>query len=103
MREPRGGQIYKVDREFRTSRRALNVLSVRVRTVRAGDLIYLPSPGLPHNGTSVGFCPFGSRFAPARLGCEGGLALDRFFLIYAGCGSSFGRSRFFVVREMARG
>ena len=46
MREPRGGQIYKVDREFRTSRRALNVLSVRVRTVRAGDLIYLPSPGL---------------------------------------------------------
>ena len=29
MREPRGGQIYKVDREFRTSRRALNVLSVR--------------------------------------------------------------------------
>ena len=41
----RGGQIYKVDREFRTSRRALNVLSVRVRTVRAGDLIYLPSPG----------------------------------------------------------
>ena len=45
-REPRGGQIYKVDREFRTSRRALNVLSVRVRTVRAGDLIYLPSPGL---------------------------------------------------------
>ena len=35
-----------VDREFRTSRRALNVLSVRVRTVRAGDLIYLPSPGL---------------------------------------------------------
>ena len=46
VREPRGGQIYKVDREFRTSRRALNVLSVRVRTVRAGDLIYLPSPGL---------------------------------------------------------
>ena len=44
MREPRGGQIYKVDREFRTSRRALNVLSVRVRTVRAGDL-YI-SPGL---------------------------------------------------------
>ena len=38
--------MYKVDREFRTSRRALNVLSVRVRTVRAGDLIYLPSPGL---------------------------------------------------------
>ena len=28
VREPRGGQIYKVDREFRTSRRALNVLSV---------------------------------------------------------------------------
>ena len=27
----------EVDREFRTSRRALNVLSVRVRTVRAGD------------------------------------------------------------------
>ena len=47
----------KVHREFRTSRRALNVLSVRVRTVRAGDLIYLPSPGLPHNGTSVGFYP----------------------------------------------
>ncbi len=45
VREPRGGQIYKVDREFRTSRRALNVLSVRVRTVRAGDLIYLPSRG----------------------------------------------------------
>ena len=44
VREPRGGQIYKVDREFRTSRRALNVLSVRVRTVRAGDLICLP-PG----------------------------------------------------------
>ena len=42
---PGGGQIYKVDREFRTSRRALNVLSVRVRTVRAGDLIYLPFPG----------------------------------------------------------
>ena len=37
-------QAYKVDREFRTSRRALNVLSVRVRTVRAGDLICLP-PG----------------------------------------------------------
>ena len=44
VREPRGGQIYKVDREFRTSRRALNVLSVRARTVRAGDLICLP-PG----------------------------------------------------------
>ena len=37
-------QAYKVDREFRTSRRALNVLSVRARTVRAGDLICLP-PG----------------------------------------------------------
>ena len=37
-------QAYKVDRELRTSRRALNVLSVRVRTVRAGDLICLP-PG----------------------------------------------------------
>ena len=36
-------QAYKVDREFRTSRRALNVLSVRARTVRAGDLICLPS------------------------------------------------------------
>ena len=45
VREPRGGQIYKVDREFRTSRRALNVLSVRVRTVRAGDLICLPPGG----------------------------------------------------------
>ena len=32
-----------VDREFRTSRRALNVLSVRVRTVRAGDQILKPS------------------------------------------------------------
>ncbi len=32
-----------------------------------------------------------------------GLALDRFFLIYAGCGSSFGRSRFFVARRLARG
>ena len=40
-----GRQIYKVDREYRTSRRALNVLSVRVRTVRAGDLIYLPPRG----------------------------------------------------------
>ena len=40
-----GRQTYKVDREFRTSRRALNVLSVRVRTVRAGDLICLPSGG----------------------------------------------------------
>ena len=39
-----GRQTYKVDREFRTSRRALNVLSVRARTVRAGDLICLP-PG----------------------------------------------------------
>ena len=28
---------YEVDREFRTSQRALNVLSARVRTVRAGD------------------------------------------------------------------
>ena len=25
------------------------------------------------------------------------------FLIYAGCGSSFGRSRFFVARRLARG
>ena len=73
------------------------------RAELAIDLIYIPSPGLPHNGTSVGFYPFGSRFAPARLGCEGGLALDRFFLIYAGCGSSFGRSRFFVARRLARG
>ena len=40
-----GRQTYKVDREFRTSRRALNVLSVRVRTVRAGDLICLPPGG----------------------------------------------------------
>jgi len=37
VREPRGGQIYKVDREFCTSRRALNVLSVLRRTARAGD------------------------------------------------------------------
>ena len=44
VREPRGGQIYKVDREFRTSRRALNVLSVRVRTVRAGDQTPRPTP-----------------------------------------------------------
>ena len=40
-----GRQTYKVDREFRTSRRALNVLSVRARTVRAGDLICLPPGG----------------------------------------------------------
>ena len=73
------------------------------RAELAIDLIYLPSPGLPHNGTSVGFYPFGSRFASALLYWYGGLALDRFFLIYAGCGSSFGRSRFFVVRGMARG
>ena len=30
---------YEVDREFRTSQRALNVLSARARTVRAGDFI----------------------------------------------------------------
>ena len=62
-----------------------------------------PAAGLPHNGTSVGFYPFGSRFASALLCWYGGLALDRFFLIYAGCGSSFGRSRFFVARRLARG
>lgn len=74
-----------------------------VRAELAIDLIYLPSPGLPHNGPSVGFYPFGSRFASALLCWYGGLALDRFFLIYAGCGSSFGRSRFFVARRLARG
>ncbi len=31
------------------------------------------------------------------------LALDRFYLRYACCGSSFGRSRFFVARRLARG
>ena len=73
------------------------------RAELAIDLIHLPSPGLPHNGTSVGFYPGCSRFAPAPLSWCGGLALDRFFLIYAGCGSSFGRSRFFVARRLARG
>ena len=73
------------------------------RAELAIDLIYLPSPGLSHNGTSVGFYPFGSRFASALLCWYDGLALDRFFLIYACCGSSFGRGRFFVVRGMARG
>ncbi len=73
------------------------------RAELAIDLIYLPSPGFPHNGTSVGFYPGCSCFAPAPLCWYGGLALDRFFLIYAGCGSSFGRSRFFVARRLARG
>lgn len=54
-------------------------------------------------GPQLGSIPYGSRFAPARLGCEGGLALERLFLIYAGCGSSFGGSRFFVARRLARG
>ena len=61
-------------------------------------LYICPPRGSRTTGPQLGSIPYGSRFAPARLGCEGGLALERFFLIYAGCGSSFGRSRFFVVR-----
>ena len=91
--------VYKVYREFRTSRRALNVLSLRVRTVRACDLICLPpgggAPAHLHLGwvlaqwQSLRFCP---PWLVRRFGV--GTVL---FLIYACCGSSFGRGRFFVV------
>lgn len=36
-----------IDREFRTQRRALNVLSVLRRTVRAGDVALYARPGPP--------------------------------------------------------
>ena len=62
-----------------------------------------PAAGLPHISTLAGFWLSGSRFASAawlvwRFGVGAVL-----FLIYAGCGSSFGRSRFFVARRLARG
>ena len=42
-------------------------------------LYICPPRGSRTTGPQLDSIPYGSRFAPARLGCEGGLALERFF------------------------
>ena len=105
MREPRGGQIYKVACSDSPDSHGEHIKCSPARAELAIDLICLPPGGGAPAHLNLGWVLAqwqSLRFCPPWLVRRFGVGTV-LFLIYACCGSSFGRGRFFVARRLARG